>query len=155
MNPGYALTILVYPAAPTDSTHQYLLLRRIQPRGGFWQGITGAVELGEALDDAAVRELSEQAALTPIRLLPVGYHYRLPAKRDAAALSLDSQHITEHAFLALLSAKVDPTLDPTEHDAWDWFTYKDALMWLRWPEDIEALKRCERLINPGQPDARP
>jgi hypothetical protein len=54
-------------------------------------------------------------------------------------------------FLALLDAKVDPTLDPAEHDAWDWFTYEDALTWLRWPENIEALRRCEALLTSGAP----
>ena len=144
------LSILVYAVAPAPTGHEYLLFRRIASQGGFWQGVTGTVGAGEALDEAAIRELTEETALAPIRLLAVNYQYTFPLRTRSAGKSY-LHHITEHVFLALLSAKVDPTIDPTEHDAWDWFPYEDALMWLRWPGNIDALKRCERLVNPAAP----
>ena len=154
VDPPGPLTILVYTVAPADTTHEYLLLRRTQSRGGFWLGVSGAVEPGEALDEAAIRELTEETGLAPIRLMAVNYHYTLsPPKRAASTPHL--QHLTERVFLALLSTKVDPMIDPTEHDAWDWFTYEEALMWLRWPQNIEALRQCERLLNPGELNRRP
>jgi len=148
------LSILVYAVAPVPTGHDYLLLRRIPSQGGFWQGVTGTVEPGEALDEAAIRELTEETALAPIRLLAVNYQYTFPLRTRSAGRS-HLPHITEHVFLALLSAKVDPTIDPIEHDAWDWFPYEEALKWLRWPGNIEALKRCERLVNPGAPQPEP
>jgi len=148
------LSILVYAVAPASSGHEYLLLRRIEPQGGFWQGVTGAVEPGEALDEAAIRELTEETALAPIRLLAVNYQYTFPIRIRSAGRS-HLQHVTEHVFLALLSAKVDPTIDPSEHDAWDWYSYEEALLWLRWPGNIEAIRRCERLVNPAAPDPQP
>ena len=149
MTPPGPLSILVFAVAPGDSTHEYLLLRRILSRGGFWQGISGAVGPDEALDDAAVRVLTEGTALVPTRLVRVSYQYTFPSNKSGGAKSSPSHHSTEHVFLALLSAKVDPTIDPAEHDAWDWFAYEDALVWLRWPENLEALRRCERLIHPN------
>jgi len=143
------LKILVYAVSPAEAVHQFLLLRRIPPRGGYWQGITGAVEPDEALDEAAIRELTEETALTPTRLLPAGYSYTFPAKKSGSTKSSPTQRVTEYVFLALLGAKVDPTIDPREHDAWDWFTYEEALTWLRWPENIEGLRRCEALIAPS------
>ncbi len=116
--------------------------------------MTGTVEPGEALDEAAIRELTEETALAPIRLLTVDYQYIFPLRTRSAGRS-HLHHITEHVFLALLSAKVDPRIDPMEHDAWDWFPYEEALKWLRWPGNIEALKRCERLVNPGAPQQQP
>jgi 8-oxo-dGTP pyrophosphatase MutT (NUDIX family) len=142
------LSILVYAVAPAPTGHEYLLLRRIPSEGGFWQGVTGAVEPGEALDEAAIREFTEETALAPIRLLAVNYSYSYPLRVRPAGGS-QARHITEHVFLAQLSAKVDPAIDPTEHDAWDWFRYREALLWLRWPGNIEALKRCESLVDPG------
>jgi 8-oxo-dGTP pyrophosphatase MutT (NUDIX family) len=142
------LTILVYVAAPALDTHEYLLLRRTPARGGFWQGISGPVELAESLEEAAIRALSEETALTPIRLVAVDYSYTVPPKTRRTVLSSPSEHITEQVFLALLTAKVDPVIDPAQHDAWDWYIYQDALTWLRWPENVEALRRCERLISP-------
>jgi 8-oxo-dGTP pyrophosphatase MutT (NUDIX family) len=143
-----SLSILVYAVAPAPTGHEYLLLRRIPSEGGFWQGVTGTVRAEEALDEAAIRQFTEETALAPIRLLPVNYsHSFLPRTRSAGGPPI--RHITEHVFLAQLSAKVDPTTDATEHDAWDWFRYSEALLWLRWPGNIEALKRCESLVNPA------
>jgi 8-oxo-dGTP pyrophosphatase MutT (NUDIX family) len=150
MEPGSLLTILVYAVAPAGETHEYLLLRRLPAHGGFWQGVTGAVEPGEALDEAAIRELLEETGLTPMRLIRTDYQYTFRVRKTRPGLPPGTR-ITEQVFLALLDAKVDPTLDPAEHDAWDWFTYEDALTWLRWPENIEALRRCEALLTSGAP----
>jgi lipoyl(octanoyl) transferase len=149
------LTVLVYIVAPSGSTHEFLLLRRLPTRGGFWQGVSGSVESGEALDEAAIRELFEETGLAPTHLVPVEYHYAFSRKKRAGDRSASAELITEYVFLALLKAKVDPKIDPTEHDAWDWYTYKDALTWLHWPENIEALRRCEALISDRPPPHRP
>jgi 8-oxo-dGTP pyrophosphatase MutT (NUDIX family) len=151
--PHSFLTVLVYPVAPATYGHEYLLLRRIPPRGGFWQGVSGAVEPGEALDAAAVRELVEETRLEPIGLVPIDYQYTFSPSGGRGSSTRRGPRVTETVFLAILSAKVDPTIDPAEHDAWAWFTYEDAMGWLRWPENVEALKRCEALIN--RPDAGP
>ena len=81
------LTVLVYPVASAESMHEFLLLRRIPSRGGFWQGVSGAVQPGEPLEEAAIRELSEETALVPIRLVAVRYHYTFPVKKGVTAKS--------------------------------------------------------------------
>ena len=113
--------------------------------------MNGVVEPGEALDDAAVRELRKATGLAPSRLLPVDYHYVLPGRKRVPASVPPGQQVIEHVFLALLGAKVDPTIDSSEHDAWDWYHFEDALLWLRWPENIEGLRRCEGLLSPSPP----
>jgi lipoyl(octanoyl) transferase len=149
------LSILVYVVAPSGPSHDFLLLRRLPTRGGFWQGVTGGVEPGEALDEAAVRELMEETSLAPSHLVPTGFHYSFPVKKRPAGASSRTRRITEHVFLALLAAKVDPRIDPAEHDAWDWYSFEEALTWLRWPENIEALRRCEALISDSTPPRTP
>lgn len=151
MVPSAAFTVLVYPVAPSGFGHQYLLLRRIPSRGGFWQGVSGAVEPDEALDEAAIRKLGEETRLLPIGLVPVHFHYTLPSPRRRSADAPPIPPVTEHVYLALLSAKKDPVIDPAEHDAWDWFTYEDALGWLRWPENREGLRRCQNLMDQARP----
>jgi 8-oxo-dGTP pyrophosphatase MutT (NUDIX family) len=149
------LTVLVYLVAPSGPTHEYLLLRRLATLGGFWQGVSGAVEPGEALDEAAIRELVEETGIAPTHLVPVDYHYTISRTKRAAVRSAPEDLITEHVFLALLDARVDPRIDPSEHDAWGWYAFEDALTWLHWRENIEALRRCEALLTDRQPPRRP
>jgi 8-oxo-dGTP pyrophosphatase MutT (NUDIX family) len=141
------VSVLVYPVAPGTLSHEYLLLRRVPSEGGFWQGVTGGVEPPETLDEAAIRELTEETRLTPMGLVPTHYHYTFALPGEGQAGAGKPLAISEYVFLAVLASKVDPTIDPAEHDAWDWFTFEDALRWLRWPENIEGLKRCEALIR--------
>jgi ADP-ribose pyrophosphatase YjhB (NUDIX family) len=47
--------VLVHPVRRTEEGWRYLLLHRIPRRGGFWQGVSGGVEWGEALAAAARR----------------------------------------------------------------------------------------------------
>ena len=42
---------------------EILLLKTIPGRGGFWQSVTGKVEPGESLCDAARRELHEETGI--------------------------------------------------------------------------------------------
>ena len=142
MDASLPLTVLVHLAAPAAPSHEYLLLRRTPDRGGYWLGASGAVRAGEALDEAAVRVLAEQTRLTPIRLIPAEFHHTIRAKRRSRPTSV------EHVFLALMSAKVDPTINPAEDDAWDWYSFDEAVVWLRRPESVEALRRCEKLFAP-------
>lgn len=48
-------SVLVYCYRRTAGDVEYLLLRRTAKYGGFWQGVTGAIEEGETLEQAAAR----------------------------------------------------------------------------------------------------
>lgn len=55
--------------------------------------------------------------------------------------------ITEYVFLAFLDASVEPKIDSREHDGWAWCSFEEALRKLRWPGNLEALKRCEEVLS--------
>jgi hypothetical protein len=58
------IQVSVYPARSAGSDWEYLLLRCVPlpdlGLGAFWQGVTGGVEEGEDLVEAATRELSKE-----------------------------------------------------------------------------------------------
>ena len=41
----------------------YLLLRRVASHGGFWQSVTGSLEVGETHIQAAAREVREETGI--------------------------------------------------------------------------------------------
>jgi 8-oxo-dGTP pyrophosphatase MutT (NUDIX family) len=46
-----------------NSTIEYLLLKRLPGRNGFWQPITGGVEEGETQEETLRREIKEETGM--------------------------------------------------------------------------------------------
>lgn len=145
------IQVLVYVARVANSKREYLLLRRVPSRGGFWQGITGGVEAGEEVLNAARRELVEETGLVPIEIQMADYSYSYPVgDRWRHLYADDVNEITERVFAAVVDGQQSPVIDPREHDQWQWCGINAALELLTWPENIEALKHCEMLLTRQQ-----
>ena len=141
------LQVLVYVASRKPTGWHYLLLRRISTRNGHWQGVTGGVEPGETLLQAARRELSEETGFVPSRVEQVDYSYSFPVGHQWRHLYAESvTHVAEYVFVAEVDAHRDPKIDPSEHDMWKWCDVTDALELLKWAENKEALRRCDNLL---------
>jgi dihydroneopterin triphosphate diphosphatase len=138
--------VLVYiPRHPTPTTSEYLLLRRTAARGGFWQGVSGGVEAGESLAEAARREVREETGHYQFsRFLALDFRYSFPLDRPTCGhlYAPDFKVIHEECFGAEVSLDSgEPVFDPGEHDAYQWLEVSQALALLRWPENQEALRR--------------
>ena len=140
------IQVLVYLARPAGDRWEYLLLHRVPRLGSFWQGVTGGVKDGEELAEAARREVFEETGLTSTKFEQIDFSYAFPVKDEWLHLySPEPNEIVEYVFLARVDDG-NPMLS-WEHDAWRWSTYEEALDLLKWPGNIEALKRCERLLK--------
>ena len=145
-------------------TDEVLLLRRIPARGGFWQILTGRRELNEPALQAAARELYEETGFSPelSALRDLDYAHSFPidpalaiggpvlAEGGAALAAGGAAHSPgaraplfahETAFALRVAAGSEPTLDPREHDAWQWVSISRAVELLR----FAGLRRAVRL----------
>ena len=141
--------VLVYPVKATaNGGWEYLLLHRLATRGDFWQGVTGGVEQGEEIIEAAKREMTEETGLVPVAIQKIDFSYSYPVGEKWRHLYAEGvEEITEYVFVAHVEGEQAPTPDAREHDQWQWCSYEQALQRLTWPDNIEALKRCEGLLN--------
>jgi len=149
MAPSYRLPtqVLVYCFRRTDDCIEYLLLRRMPKYGGFWQGITGAPEIGETLIEGAARELKEETQLLPKSLDQVDFGYSFPVEDEwKSAYHPDVSSIDEYVFLAEIADSIDPILS-FEHDSFKWERFDRAVGLLKWPDNKKALEICDRLLQ--------
>jgi 8-oxo-dGTP pyrophosphatase MutT (NUDIX family) len=140
----YQILVYIY-RRPTPQTTEYLLLKRAEARGGFWQGVTGGVEMGETLLQAALREVREETGYQRFnRFMPLDfrYSYLLDRARWGYLYAPDVETIDEECFGAEIGLdQGEPALDPNEHDQYRWADIQQALGLLAWPENQEALRR--------------
>jgi dihydroneopterin triphosphate diphosphatase len=140
--------VLVYPVKATNSNWEYLLLHRTVSRGNFWQGVTGGVEEGEEILEAARRELVEETGLVPLKIQKVDYEYSFPVSdRWRYLYAVGVEEITEYVFVAYVDDQQHPIIDSREHDKRQWCGFNQALELLTWPGNIEALKQCNNFLR--------
>ena len=129
---------------------EFLLLRRIERIGGFWQGITGAPDWGESDWSAAAREVREETRLDASGLRPVDYRYELrpPPEREQwdRLYGAGVETVPEEVFAAEAPAGWEPTLS-WEHDEYRWCSLEEALELLRYDENRNALRRVAAMLD--------
>jgi 8-oxo-dGTP pyrophosphatase MutT (NUDIX family) len=122
----------------------FLMLRRCAPRGGFWQGVSGAPLARETDAEAAVREVLEETGFdVAATIFPLGVSYAYALRQELAAhwdqlYGLGHEKVSVVTFAAELF-EGDPVLDPDEHDAFAWCSHKEADALLDWPIEQDAL----------------
>ncbi len=131
-SPGDKLKVQVW----IHCVGRVLLLKTIPERGEFWQPVTGSVEPGESLAEAALREAREETGLAFVAApLPLDYDFRFRSRFG---------HVQEHSFsLEAPSAGArlpGVTIDPKEHLEFQWVRPDDALRWLKFESNRKALE---------------
>ncbi|GBC81930.1 Octanoyltransferase [bacterium HR10] len=152
---------------------RYLLLKRVEHEGGFWQPVTGLVEPGESPIQAALREVREETGLeltgegsesktlratdgdeaskpAPLLALPYVHAFAFSEPRDPLP-----RFIREYSFLAMIPALASIRLNPAEHEAFRFEEVTTALALVPWKGNRRALLLSERLchvdISPRDP----
>ena len=127
-------------SAGADS-ERCLLLKTNRARGSFWQPVTGTVEPHEGFFEAACREPLEETGFT-FREQPLdsGFEFDYtsrfgPPRERIFALVVDSD-----------PKPPTPKIDPKEHDDHQWVHPRDAVKLLKFPSNVEGLKKTYRLV---------
>ena len=128
-------------ARETAEGFEYLLLRRAPNRAdaGRWRIVTGKIEDGETAWQAALRELSEETGLKPLRFFAVPYVNQF----------YEWQHDRINAipvFLAIADLDAPISLDE-EHTDFQWAPVTEAVAKLSWPGQRDGLLAAHRLME--------
>ena len=122
---------------------QVLIMERAD-KTGFWQSVTGSLELGETPQQAAIREVFEETGLDATQYdlqdwqatntYEIYPHWRY---RYAPGITTN----VEHLFALELPKKVAITLAPNEHVQYEWVDWRDAAKRVFSWTNVDALKR--------------
>lgn len=121
---------------------QILLIERAD-KAGFWQSVTGSIEGGESLRDAAIREVREETGLDalqhPLTDWSLSHVYDIyPHWRHRYAPGTTQN--TEHIFGLELPAPLAVKLSPQEHIAYAWMDWREAAAKVFSWTNVEALR---------------
>ena len=142
------IQVLIYPVRKTKDDWEYLMLKRVNNRGGFWQGVTGAPENDETLSEAAKRELYEETRYSPLNLIKTDISYIIPMEdRWKDIYPEDTKEIPEYLFIAKIDVSSPPKIDPIEHNDWKWCSYEEGMNLLSLEDNKRALEFVHRFLG--------
>ena len=136
------IQVLIYPVRKVAKDWEYLMLKRVNNRGGFWQGVTGAPEDEETLFEGASRELFEETGfkLKSVKLIKTDMSYIIPMEdRWRDIYPEGTKEIPEYLFIAKINESRPPKIDPIEHNEWKWCSYEEAMNLLSLEDNKRAL----------------
>jgi dihydroneopterin triphosphate diphosphatase len=143
----YSIHVFLYRRL-ADGRLQVMLFHR-RPREAFglpafWQGISGAYEPGEALIDAARREVFEESGFRDLDLRDSGFIATYPIKPEWRPLFGEGPtHVQEHALHGEVPVDAQPALS-AEHSEWGWFDVPEALHLLSLGKNRDSLEAVLR-----------
>ena len=123
---------------------QFLQLRRVAGdyMGGAWSTVRGGIEGNEKAWEAALRELHEEAGITPREF------YQLDTV-DVCYLHGDDTLWHCPGFCAVVDSDVKVTLN-SEHDAYRWVKRANVDPEFMWPgERAQLAELCREIIDEG------
>ncbi len=105
--------------AVKDGGVKFLILKRSQEDGDFWQPLTGTLEEGETLKGCLLRELKEETGIEKVvKVSDEVWRFNWLKGNDV---------ITEFVFGIELYPGSEITLDPKEHSDFGWYDFNEAV----------------------------
>lgn len=122
---------------------QVLLMERAD-KSGYWQSVTGSLEMDESPAEAAVRELKEETGLIAADYDFQDWHvnntYEIyPHWRHRYAPGVTEN--VEHQFALCLAEPQPVQLAPNEHVQYEWVDWREAAQRVFSWTNVDAIKR--------------
>jgi dATP pyrophosphohydrolase len=144
--PIYAHSVSVVVVRNAPGRAEVLLLLRAGPKlPGLWCQVAGVVEANETAWQAALRELREETALTPVRFYSADICEQFYESSQNAIILVP-------VFVAFVAADAEVVMNK-EHERYEWLSFDEARQRVTFPGQRQMLRRVEVefvLRTPGE-----
>lgn len=135
MKTGEQIEVVIYKLE--NSIPKYLILKRTSQRGGFWQPVTGGIEVGESPEQAVERELKEE----------LGIDNRFPLT-NIYSFNFTEDGVTHKEYVYAIEADPSQVIKlSNEHERYLWLDENAAVEILKWPGNKEAIRRLSKILS--------
>lgn len=124
---------------PEGNGYKFLILKRAEDRGGFWQPITGGVREGEEQISALKRELTEETGVTEYRQiinLRYSFSFCLPHLGE----------LVENVYAVEVKPETEIVLSH-EHTEYRWLDFEESLALIKYDSNKEGFRRLWKMLN--------
>lgn len=118
---------------------EYLIIKRSEADGGFWQGITGTLNEGEKLTECLIREVDEELGTKEILNVSELKETLQWAKKTGFM-------ITEYVYAVEFKRDVKVKLSE-EHDDYKWCSFDEAYHTLEKDNNKNSLKKINEELS--------
>ena len=131
-----------------NDSYEFLLLKRIAKKGGFWQPPCGRVE-DESIMDAAYREIFEETGIKKDQITDVieKVHYFVMDKHYLTEEPIEPVEEFVFAFEVPRDIKVNIENNIyVEHEEFKWVSFDEAIKLLKWDNNKDAVKKLNEIL---------
>ncbi|MCA9380281.1 NUDIX pyrophosphatase [Candidatus Dojkabacteria bacterium] len=121
----------------TDEDHKYLILKRSEIDGGYWQPVVGTVKEEESIIQCMLREIEEEAGIKDVIQVSKQL-YNFSWERD-------EQVYLEFVYAIEVDEKSAINLSE-EHDEYLWLNYKDAVEKVKYESNKKSITIVEKML---------
>jgi dATP pyrophosphohydrolase len=123
-----------------DKKVLFLMLKRAEERGGFWQPVTGGIDEGEELKASALREVQEETGLTKhIEILEDLHFFEFETNGGFGVLK-------EYVFGLQVHPEAKTTISD-EHSEQRWCTTEEALNLLKYENNKVGIRKIREMYK--------
>lgn len=143
--------VYLYRRLPTGEV-EYLLLQRMHSSRApdMWQTVVGTAKWEEDLVEAARREVFEETGLTRLQgITAIGYGFSFPFRVPPGEASHYAPGVDtiRNTVWAAEVVSLRPIRISSEHVAYQWFSFEEALRTVHWPEERRALNLLHPMLS--------